>query len=431
MRHSSLILFGQYAIGLLVLWAVLTGCDQHSSTVAPVVHRTIVSALIWAPDWPEQMLQIANQFNQQNPDITVNVQFMIGNSVEQNIKPRVASGNLPDLVSVNPNAYASALAEQGVLVDLGHTAAWSQVLDSLKPDWTSPSNHHFGLSGGIATTLIYYNKALFAHAGITRLPDNFVEFLKVCEQLKRAGVVPLVWNGGFPNMLGNGPFSFGFANNVAARDPDWKHKLADGSLDLNTAAVAEIFDKIRVVADQGYVQDGFMNTSYDEAIRLFVDGKTAMAFQGSWASGLLMKGKDFETGVFIPPWNAPGKVVVPVVGSETGFAVCNTPNRAAALRFLEFIAQQGFAVVQNRRHNISPFKNNATLEQGDPQIAAYTELVRSYPVSVGLYYSFLPANTIEILHPLMQDVLVHKLSPRQAARVLDESVRHESAMHYK
>lgn len=431
MRRSSLILFGPYVIGLLVLWTVLTGCDKNSRPAPPVAHHTVVTALIWAPDWPEQMLQIADQFNQKNPDITVNVQFMIGNSVEQNIKPRVASGNLPDLVSVNPNSYASALAEQGVLVDLDHTAAWDQLLDSLKPDWTSPSRHHFGISGGIATTLIYYNKALFARAGITRLPTNFVELLKVCEQLKRAGVVPVVWNGGFPNMLGNGPFSFGFANNVAASDPDWKRKLANGELDLNTAQVADIFDKIRIFADLGYVQDGYMNTSYDEAIGLFVDGKTAMAFQGSWASGLLMKGKGFETGVFIPPWNAPGKPVVPVIGSETGFAVCNTPNQVAALRFLEFVSDQGFAVLQNRRHNISPFKNNAALMRADPQIAAYTELVRSYPVSVGLYYSFLPANTIEILHPLMQNVLTHKISPRQAAREFDASVRHESAMHYK
>ena len=174
-----------------------------------------------------------------------------------------------------------------------------------------------------------------------------------------------------------------------------------------------------------------MNTNYDEGINLFTENKAAMAFQGSWASGQLMHGKGFQTGVFIPPWNAPGKTVVPVVGNETGFAVCETANKAAALRFLEFIAGPGFSVIQKKRHNISPFTLESRDAMGDPQIAAYTAMVRNYPVTVGLYYSFLPANTIDSLHPLIQDVLLKKITPRQAAQILDASIRNEAKMHYK
>src|SRR6185312_11923488 len=97
---------------------------RHDRTAAPQAAaaaaaqpRTTITALIWAPDWPEQMLQIAKEFGELNPDIHVNVQFMIGNSVEENIKPRVASGKLPDLMSINPNAYAADLADQGLLAD--------------------------------------------------------------------------------------------------------------------------------------------------------------------------------------------------------------------------------------------------------------------------------------------------------------------------
>ena len=97
-----------------------------------------------------------------------------------------------------------------------------------------------------------------------------------------------------------------------------------------------------------------MATGYDDGIRLFKEGKVAMAFHGSWAAGLLLHGNPFEVGVFIPPWNAPGERVVPVIGSETGFAVFETPNKAAAMRFLEFIAGQGFSILQRKRQNILP-----------------------------------------------------------------------------
>ncbi|SAK80437.1 extracellular solute-binding protein [Caballeronia hypogeia] len=411
------------------MWSCRQEERVQSDEAAPA--RTTITALIWAPDWPEEMLRIAAGFSELNPDVHVNVQFMIGNSVEENIKPRIASGNLPDIVSVNPNAYSAELADQGVLADVRDTAAWRNMLGPLKNDWTSRQGRAFGISGGVATTLVYYNETMFAKAGIHSPPTNFREFLAVCEQLKRAGFTPIMWNGGFPNMLGNGPFGSGFADNVVAREPDWKRKMADGTLDLNTPEVADIFAKIALVAQRGYVQDAYMATGYDDGIRLFKEGKVAMAFHGSWAAGLLLHGNGFETGVMIPPWNAPGERPVPIIGSETGFAVCETANRAASLRFLDYIAGGGFAVLQQKRQNIAPFVQTPTTMASDPKIVGYMKMVNSYPVTSSPYYSVLPSNSIERLHRLMQDVLLKKTTPKQAAKLLDESVKNEAKMHYK
>ena len=111
------------------------------------------------------MLQIAAEFSKLNPDVQVDVQFMIGNSVEENIKPRVAAGTLPDLLSVNPNAYSAELADQRVLADVSQTSAWANMLAPLKRDWTSRDGKGFGISGGVATTMIYYNREMFEKAG--------------------------------------------------------------------------------------------------------------------------------------------------------------------------------------------------------------------------------------------------------------------------
>lgn len=405
------------------------GCSKSTtpaSKATPAIQPTTITALIWAPDWPEEMQKIADEFTKANPEIKVDLQFMIGNSVEENIKPKIAANQFPDLMSVNPNAYAAGLADQGVLAELGDTASWNNMLEPLKADWTSSRNKHFGISGGVAATLMYYNKDIFQQAGITSLPGNFDEFLQLCEKLKKAGFTPIMWNGGFPNMLGNGPFSFGFANNVVAKHPDWKKRIADGTLDLNTADTADIFAKIKLVAERGFVQKDYMYTNYDKGIQLFTEGKTAMAFHGSWASGLLMKGNGFSTGTFVPPWNAAGKTVVPVIGSETGFAVGETPNKKAALQFLEFINGKGFVIQQNKRQNIPPFKHVQGKVLSDPQIVEYIHRASQYPVTANPYYSSLPANTIDMLHPLMLEVLLGKKTPRQAAQALDQSVKNEA-----
>jgi multiple sugar transport system substrate-binding protein len=145
----------------------------------------------------------------------------------------------------------------------------------------------------------------------------------------------------------------------------------------------------------------------------------------------LLHGNPFKVGVFIPPWNAPGEQVVPVIGSETGFAVSETPNKVAATRFLEFIAGQGFSILQTKRQNISPFKQVSGTAVSDPKIVDYTNTISRYAVTGSPYYSFLPSNSIERLHRLMQDVLFGKITPRQAAKLLDESVKNEAKMHYK
>jgi len=54
--------------GLVSLILVsLYGCHQqdHASSSATVPVRTTITALIWAPDWPEEMLQIAAEFSKQ------------------------------------------------------------------------------------------------------------------------------------------------------------------------------------------------------------------------------------------------------------------------------------------------------------------------------------------------------------------------------
>lgn len=414
-------------IGTVLLLCV-AGCRDSAvpPAAATATEPVTITALVWAPDWPDEMNRIADEFMRENPAIKVEVQFMIGNSVEENIKPKIAANHLPDIVSINPNGYAEQLAQQNLLVELGQTHAWDNMLDSLKPDWTSPGGRHYGIAGGVAATFIYYNEAMFAKAGITTLPTDFDQFLALCEKLKRAGFVPMMWNGGFPNMLGNGPFSAGFANAVVPAHPDWKAGIGSGALNLDTEETAGIFAKIKLLPARGFVQKNYLHTGYDEGIQLFRSGKTAMAFQGTWASGLLMHADNFSTGVMPAPWNARGKPLVPVIGSETGFGICPTRNQKAALQFLEFIYGKGFSIQQNKRQNIPPLKKVDGPVISDPKVARLVAEIGQAPVAGGLYYAFLPASTIDMLHPLLEDLLAGKVSPAAAARALDRSVKAEA-----
>jgi multiple sugar transport system substrate-binding protein/raffinose/stachyose/melibiose transport system substrate-binding protein len=67
----------------------------------------------------------------------------------------------------------------------------------------------------------------------------------------------------------------------------------------------------------------------------------------------------------------------------------------------------------------------------DPQLDAYVARASRAPLTGSMYYSMLPANTIAMLHPLIEEVLLGSVSPRQAARRLDASIRNEAQQDYK
>ncbi|WP_348635306.1 extracellular solute-binding protein [Herbaspirillum sp. LeCh32-8] len=424
----------------LVAALLLTGCGRHEQASAPpqaAAEPIVLNALVWAPDWSEEMHRVADTFMREHPDIRINLQFMIGNSVEENLKPKAATDNLPDIISVNPNPYTVTLADQGLLADMADTAAWGHMLESLQREWTSPGGRRFGIPGGLATTLIYYNRDMFERAGIRKAPADFDEFIAAAVALKKAGFTPLALSGAFPNMLGNGPFSYGFANAVAAHVPDWRARIDHGTLALDNAQGAGIFAKLRALADKKLVQPDNLRAGYDDTLRQFVEGRVAMVFQGSWAAGTLMHGREVRAGVFMPPWNDRGQTLTPVIGSETGFAVAQKSserNRKAAKQFIDFLYGPGMPIWQSKRQNIPPFRKISEDVSGDRALFSLVDrMVQTGPAGdgPGLYYSYLPANTIDVLHGLMQGVLSGKTSPDQAARALQASIADQARSNNK
>ena len=425
-RRRRLLALGVAAAGAAWLPACERGQpDQDAADKTPRAAATVLTALIWAPDWAEEMQRVADAFSREHPDIQVTLQFMIGNSVEENLKPKAATNSLPDIVSVNPNPYGATLADQGLLSDIAQCAAWGNMPDALQADWVSPEHRHFGIPTGIATTLIYYNLDMFERAGIRALPTDFDAFIATALALKQAGLTPLALSGGFPNMLANGPFSHGFANNIAANVPDWRARIANGTLPLDNPAGAGIFARLRQLVDHGLLQPDFMQAGYDDTLRLFADGRAAMTFQGSWAAGSLMRTRGQRVGVFAPPWNDRGRAPVPVIGSETGFAIAqrgSEHSRQAARLFIDYLYGRGMPIWQTKRQNIPPLRKLGEEVAGDRALFALVEQLARQGTGPGLYYSYLPTNTIARLHELLQAVLFGKMAPADAAHLLHNSI---------
>jgi multiple sugar transport system substrate-binding protein len=349
-----------------------------------------VTLFAWLPDNPDIVVNWVSKFEQKYPGIKVNSQMMTGQSLIENMQPRFASGNMPDVFSNELDPFSHSMVDAGVIADLADTQAWSEMVPAMQSAWT----YHgvkYGISGGVCTTLFYYNKDYFKKAGITEVPKDWEQFLTVCEKLKSAGITPLVWYGGFPNMLSNGPLSWGLANYVYPRDPNYRDNVAETKYDFaSNPGWLETYQRMDILNKKGYLMKGFTSTDYGQGQEFFNKGDAAMLFAGTWQAAYVIDKGNFDTGLFLPPWNDPGKELVTVNASETGWSVGKNQNEKLGKLLLDFMFHEQWAVYQNPRGCVTPFKTT----KGDilsPKLAAAMAELNKYPKFVDLWGRVLPS----------------------------------------
>jgi multiple sugar transport system substrate-binding protein/raffinose/stachyose/melibiose transport system substrate-binding protein len=281
------------------------------------------------------------------------------------------------------------------------------MVPAMQAAWTFEGTK-YGISGGVCTTLFFYNMDYFKKAGITAAPKNWDEFLATCEKLKQAGIVPLVWYGGFPNMLSNGPLSWGYANYVYANEPDVRKNLATTKYDFSkNPGWLETYQKMDILNKKGYFMKGFTSTDYGQGQEYFNKGDAAMLFAGTWQAAYLIDKGSFPTGLFLPPWNNAGKELVTVNASETGWAVGKNGNEKLGKVLLDVMFYENWHIYQNPRGSVTPFKT-AKYDKLNAKLAAAMVELNKYPKFTDLFGRELPAAVGTIGRTLAQTIYVDK-----------------------
>lgn len=128
------------------------------------------------------------------PNVTLEVTKLPDDNYYTSLKTKLASGECPDIILTQP-MYAGqnscyALAEAGYLAslnDLDNVQGREDALSSVTYDGDIVTD-----TSSVAILGTYYNKELFAQAGIESEPQTWDEFLEDCKKLKDAGIQPIV-----------------------------------------------------------------------------------------------------------------------------------------------------------------------------------------------------------------------------------------------
>lgn len=259
----------------------------------------------------------------------------------------------------------------------------------------------------------WYNKALFAQAGISEVPRTWEELNAASEKLKAAGIQPIIQGAAGGSAQFQPLFEWAY---LAAALPvsDWGNLLS-GEMTYDNPTISAQLDKWHALYGSGYMNEDAFN--YPGMIDDFKAGKAAMLLGGgSWQAAELTQGLGDNLGILIPPFsNAPQEAVVALAGS--GYAVMNYgKNQEAAGKFVNFIlSDQGQAIIA--KFDAPPRAGFAT---AIPQLNEFSALSvdstkRIYP----MFDNFTHPSVADAIYRNMALVLVGQSSAADALAAVD------------
>lgn len=234
--------------------------------------------------------KIVEDFNASQQDVKIDVQTNPWSVIDDTLLPALSSGEGPDIVAM-PAERLPVYADRGAFVELDdfYEQEGSNA-DQLIPatvDMETVDGKKYGVPTGFVPLTMFYNKALFADAGITDPPatwDEWIETAKTLTKDENGDGEPEQFGVAMPDhaTVANGVWPSLFYGNGGGVVEDGK-AVVDSEANaetLRTWVDAIRTDKISPAGLDGIAGDG-----------LFTSGKAAMYLGGPWMASLSEENK--------------------------------------------------------------------------------------------------------------------------------------------
>ncbi|HZC11999.1 MAG TPA: sugar ABC transporter substrate-binding protein [Mycobacterium sp.] len=298
------------------------------------------------PEEADARQRVVDAFQRSHPDIKVRTLLSGGNPL-QHMSIYCAGGKCPDVLMAWDLTYAG-LAARAVLLDLNTMLAQDKAFAAdVKADGIRSLYDTFTFDGGQyalpeqwSGNFLYYNKKLFAEAGVRPPPGrwdqpwSFGEFLDAAKALTKRDRSGRVSQWGYVDSWVSfyAAGLFGMNNGVPWCTP----RMNPTHLNFDNEAFLEGIQFYADLAHKHRVAPTSSDTQSMSTMDLFTSGRAAMALGGHWRYQTvdLAKGLDFDITVL--PTGPKGRAARSNIGT-TGLAIAaSSPRKQQAWEFVKF-----------------------------------------------------------------------------------------------
>ncbi len=293
------------------------------------------------------LTQLAGQFMEQYPNVTVQLEFKDFDSFMGTVLNIADSNDAPDIIFGNQGYTVDGpLVEAGLITNLDpyyDAYGWNDwygegIKDQFRftEDGVSfGSGPLWGIAESADFVGVYYNVDKLAALGL-QPPKTFAELETALAAAKAAGELPIKLGNqaGWPATHALGIAQGAFWPAPDARAWVFGQEGADYASEANLAAVTAFKNWV----DQGYINDDANALDYDQAWQDFAKGDGVFLPAGSWlAAGLRDAMGADKVGFIAPPVGESGEVVAVAALSLPFHISSKSANPDLAAGFIDFV----------------------------------------------------------------------------------------------
>ena len=281
---------------------------------------------------------LIDAYEEENPGVTIELEQRSVDEHKNALRQIAGTDAGPDIYW-----YWEGSGLGGELIDVGMSKDLSDVYAEYKWDdrFTAASlggitqyGGYHGVPWSQQGEGIYYNKALFAEAGITELPTDYDGLVDAAEKLKAAGITPIEFGGTVNwdvmrllDSLIETTCGAEVADELNTGDGDWSSEKC----------VTEAFTELKTWGAD-YLNKGYLGISNDDAAQLFFSGEAAMSLEGTWYNGQVVDNgmNPDDLGIFTFPTDT-GRLY----GFGEAFYISAESDQAdESAKFLDYITSE-------------------------------------------------------------------------------------------
>lgn len=373
---------------------------------------------------------LANQYMAEHPNVTIEITVMENENFKAKLTTVMQSGEVPDLFQSWGGGTMNDQAEAGLLKDITEYLdkdGWGETFSEGALGVYAYQGKNYGVPRDMGMVGFWYNKDLFAQAGIDSPPATWTELLADIGKLKEAGITPIALGEGdkWP-----GAFYWEYlAVRIGGEDAFLAAASRDGSF-ADPAFVKAGEKLLELVAAEPF-QLGFLGATWADEATLMGNGEAAMDLMGQWAPGSFREnsidgqGLGDKTGWFKFPMVEDGAGHPDdALGGGNGFVVGKDAPEET-VDFLKFISSVESQIAQAEIGLSVPVVKGAEVGLTDPTL----QLVQQGAADAGyfqLYYDqYLPPATGSVVNDAVQGLFAGTMTPEEAAQMIEDSAARE------
>ncbi len=375
---------------------------------------------------------LADSYMAAHPNVNIEITILENEAFKTKMTTVVQSGEMPDIFQSwgggVMNEYIAADLMKDITADLdADGGAWRNTFSPGALGVYSLDGKNYGVPWDMGMVGFWYNKELFAQAGIDTPPATWDELLEAVEALKAAGITPIALGEGdkWP-----GHFWYGYLATRICGEDGFQTAAARTS-SFTDSCFVEAGNMILELNALEPFQDGFLGATYGDQSTVMGNGQAAMELMGQWAPGSQAgnsadgNGLGEKLGFFaFPAIDGGNGAGTDAFGGGNGFGV-GKDAEPEAVDFVKWLTSVDAQIACAEAGFCIPVVKGGEAGLSDPLLLTLQQTLSQAQYFQLYYDQALPPAVGSVVNDSVQGIFAGTMTPEEAAQAIEDSAAQE------